>query len=167
MNFNDDIKSYVSRHEVRREQKLKTMVNTSVKHYVAALGQHLGNDPCITLSDLDRLSPTINVNIETELSERYPKGKSSQDKNSSQAISLNESFVEIQNSLVSKSSYPMHVARDPAAQIQSAQRQRIETASALAPIPNGTANQSTSPTSSGPPAPPLNDIDQMKDSSRS
>ena len=30
LNFNDDIKSYVSRHEVRREQKLKTMVNRLV-----------------------------------------------------------------------------------------------------------------------------------------
>ena len=119
LNFNDDIKSYVSRHKIRREQKLKTMVNTSKKHYVAALGQQLGNDPCITLSDLDKLSPTIIANIDMELRDKQPKGKSSQEKGSSQTISLNKSFQEIQNSLISKSSYSPHVAQDPTAQIQS------------------------------------------------
>ena len=109
------------------------MVQTTVKHYVAAVGQKLGHDPCELVADLDKLSPTVNANIESELRDLKAKNMSSQEKGSSRTVTLNDSFYEIQNSLNSKPSHSSNLARVPAAHLQNQQCQRVtlQVASAL------------------------------------
>ena len=89
------VKDYVGKHEIRRENRIKTLVQTSIKHYVAAsLDHHLGKDACSTIDELDRLEPVLSENIQWEIS---LKSKRSPGQNPSQPLRLNDSFLEIQN----------------------------------------------------------------------
>ena len=147
------VKSYVHKHEVRRERRMKDYVQTSVKHYLAAsLQSETGRDPAVIMADLDKLGPIIRDNIDKDIkagSRRLPSHSQQ-----SAEPRLNDSFTEIQDNFnsglmdifpnaTSNLAAPAPIL-SPSVQLQEKQRTTLQSQAALVLAP-GQATPTATP----------------------